>query len=113
MLNLVKFLKRNRPFLALKFKKTLKDAKSSWRNFPIRIKNRNKIYDKLNSINSLVKLNYLPPNHQDECYKNFKHNFDLKITEKVNSEILNLPCHQYMTKNEIETLSNHLLNLIN
>ena len=63
--------------------------------------------------NSLVKLNYLPPNHQDECYKNFKHNFDLKITEKVNSEILNLPCHQYMTKNEIETLSNHLLNLIN
>ena len=97
----------------IKFQKTLKEAKSSWRNFPIRIKNRNKIYDKLNSINSLVKLNYLPPNHQDECYKNFKHNFDLKITEKVNSEILNLPCHQYMTKNEIETLSNHLLNLIN
>ena len=97
----------------IKFQKTLKDSKSSWRNFQIIIKNRNKIYDKLNSINSLVKLNYLPPNHQDECYKNFKHNFDLKITEKVNSEILNLPCHQYMTKNEIETLSNHLLNLIN
>ena len=97
----------------IKFQHTLKDSKSSWRNFPIRIKNRNNIYDKLNSINPFVKLNYLPPNHKDECYKNFKHNFDLKITEKVNSEILNLPCHQYMTKNEIKTLSNQLLKLIN
>ena len=97
----------------IKFQDTLLEAKSAWRNFPIRIKNRNKIYDKLNSINPYVKLNYLPPNHKDACYKNFKHNFDLKITEKVNNEILNLPCHQYMTKKEIELLSNQVLKLIN
>jgi len=97
----------------IKFQDTLLEAKSAWRNFPIRIKNRNKIYDKLNSINPYVKLNYLPPNHKDACYKNFKHNFDLRITEKVNNEILNLPCHQYMTKKEIEILSNQVLKLIN
>ena len=97
----------------IKFQDTLLEAKSTWRNFPIRIKNRNKIYDKLNSINPYVKLNYLPPNHKDACYKNFKHNFDLRITEKVNNEILNLPCHQYMTKKEIELLSNQVLKLIN
>ena len=96
----------------IKFQDTLLEAKSAWRNFPIRIKNRNKIYDKLNSINPYVKLNYLPPNHKDACYKNFKHNFDLRITEKVNNEILNLPCHQYMTKKEIEILSNQVLKLI-
>ena len=97
----------------IKFQDTLLEAKSTWRNFPIRIKNRNKVYDKLNSINPYVKLNYLPPNHKDACYKNFKHNFDLRITEKVNNEILNLPCHQYMTKKEIEILSNQVLKLIN
>ena len=97
----------------IKFQDTLLEAKSTWRNFPIRIKNRNKVYDKLNSINPYVKLNYLPPNHKDACYNNFKHNFDLRVTEKVNNEILNLPCHQYMTKKEIELLSNQVLKLIN
>ena len=97
----------------IKFQHTLKNSISSWRNFPIRIKNRNIIYGKLNSLNSYVKLNYLPPNHKDACYKNYKHNFDLQITEKVNSEILNLPCHQYMTKKEIQNLSNQILKFTN
>tara|TARA_B100001057_G_C22849999_1_gene950598 strand:+ start:1192 stop:2292 length:1101 start_codon:yes stop_codon:yes gene_type:complete len=96
----------------IKFQHTLHEAKSAWRNFTIRVKNRNKVFDKLNSINPLVKLSYIPPNHQDKCYKNLKYNYDLKITEKISSEIINLPCHQYMTPNNIKDLSRNVLRLI-
>ena len=48
----------------------------------------------------------------DKCYKNIKNNYDLKITEKTSSEIINLPCHQYMTPNNIKDLSKNVLRLI-
>ena len=95
-----------------KISHTLQEAKSAWRNFTIRVKNRNKVFDKLNSINPSVKLSYIPPNHQDKCYKNLNNNYDLKITEKISSEIINLPCHQYMTPNNIKDLSKNVLRLI-
>ena len=82
-------------------------------NFPIRVKNRNMIYSKIYSKNSYVKLNYLPPNHKDNCYINFKNVNNLKITEKTSSEIINLPCHPYMHESEITKLSKDLLKIIN
>ena len=96
----------------IKIQHTLHEAKSAWRNFTIRVKNRDKVFDKLNSINSLVKLSYIPPNHMDKCYKNSKYSYDLRITEKTSSEIINLPCHQYMTPNNIKDLSKNVLRLI-
>jgi Predicted pyridoxal phosphate-dependent enzyme apparently involved in regulation of cell wall biogenesis len=91
----------------------LPNAKSAWRNFPIRVKNRNMIYSKIYSKNSSVKLNYLPPNHKDNCYINFKNVNNLKITEKTSSEIIILPCHPYMHESEITKLSKGLLKIIN
>ena len=96
----------------IKIQHTLHEAKSAWRNFTIRVKNRDKVFDRLNSINPLVKLSYIPPNHMDKCYKNLKYNYDLRITEKTSSEIINLPCHQYMTPNNIKDLSKNVLRLI-
>ena len=89
------------------------NAKSAWRNFPIRVKNRNIIYNKIYSKNSNVKLNYLPPNHKDNCYINLRSVNNLKITEKTSSEIINLPCHPYMDESEITKLSKDLLKIIN
>ena len=97
----------------IKIQKILPNAKSAWRNFPIRVKNRNIIYNKIYSKNSNVKLNYLPPNHKDNCYINLRSVNNLKITEKTSSEIINLPCHPYMAESEITKLSKDLLKIIN
>ena len=88
------------------------NAKSAWRNFPIRVKNRNMIYSKIYSKNSYVGL-IIYTNHKDNCYINFKNVNNLKITEKTSSEIINLPCHQYMHESEISKLSKDLLKIIN
>ena len=36
----------------------------------------------------------------------------LRVTEKISSEIINLPCHQYMTEKEIVKISKKILALI-
>ena len=97
----------------IKFQHTLNQSLSAWRNFPIRIKNRNTVYNKIYAKNSNIKLNYLPPNHKDVCYLNLKQKNDLKITEKISSEIMNLPCHPYMTEKEIINLSKSVLKIVN
>ena len=85
----------------IKFQLPYNNSLPVWRNFPIRIKKRNYIYNELFKKKFKVKLNYLPPNHLDICYSKFKKNIKLPITEKISSEIINLPCHPYMKINEI------------
>ncbi len=97
----------------IKFQKVLTNTKSAWRNFPIRVKNRNKIFDAVHSKNNNIKLNYLPPNHRDACYNKKLIINDLKATDKVSSEIINLPCHQYMSEKEIINICKIILNETN
>ena len=96
----------------IKFQSVYNNANSAWRNFPIRVKNRNYIYNSLYKKNLNVKLNYLPPNHQDDCYLHLGEKIKLPITELICSEIINLPCHPYISKNEIENISNNIINLL-
>ena len=97
----------------IKFQKVLAKTKSAWRNFPIRVQNRNKIFDAVYSKNNSIKLNYLPPNHRDVCYKKKLDINYLRATDKVSSEIINLPCHQYMSEKEIINICEIILNEIN
>jgi dTDP-4-amino-4,6-dideoxygalactose transaminase len=46
------------------------------------------------------------------CYKKLGENFNLKTTEMISSEIINLPCHQYMSKKEIAQISKNILSLV-
>ena len=96
----------------IKFQKVLDNSKSAWRNFTIRVKNRNKIYSELYDKNFKVALGYLPINYKDVCYKKLGKNFNLKTTKMISSEIINLPCHQYMTKKEIAQISKNILSLV-
>ena len=96
----------------IKFQKVLENSKSAWRNFTIRIKNRNQIYSQLYDNNFKVALGYLPINYKDVCYKKLGKSMNLKITEMISSEIINLPCHQYMSKKEIFKISKNILSLV-
>tara|TARA_B110000196_G_C20763024_1_gene483051 strand:+ start:162 stop:566 length:405 start_codon:yes stop_codon:yes gene_type:complete len=96
----------------IKFQTVLQNAKSAWRNFPIRVKNRNKIYSSLFDKGLKVSLGYLPINYKDACYNTIKNTPRLKITEKISSEIINLPCHPYMSHQEIIKISKNILSLI-
>ena len=96
----------------IKFQSVLHNARSAWRNFPIRVKNRNKIYSSLFDKKFKVSLGYLPINYKDICYNKIKNLPNLKITEKISSEIINLPCHPYMSQKEITKISKNILDLI-
>ena len=96
----------------IKFQKILENSKSAWRNFTIRVKNRNQIYSELYDKNFKVALGYLPINYKDGCYKKLGKNINLKTTEMISSEIINLPCHQYMSKKEILKISKNVLSLV-
>jgi len=96
----------------IKFQFVLPKCKSSWRNFSIRVKNRNKIYSQLYDKKIRIALGYLPINYKDAYYRKFNKNIRLRVTEKISSEIINLPCHQYMTEKEIVKISKKILALI-
>ena len=95
----------------IRFQETNQNCISAWRNFPIRVKNRNSIYNKLYNKNLNIKLNYLPPNHKDDCYAQCKKNPELPVTDKICSEIINLPCHPYMTKKELINIAKNIIKL--
>ena len=96
----------------IQFQSVCKNATSAWRNFPIRIKNRNYVYGQLYKKKLNVSLNYLPPNHKDVCYSHLKNKFKLPITETICSEIINLPCHPYISQNEIKKITKAIINLV-
>ena len=96
----------------IKFQKVLSNSKSAWRNFTIKVKNRNKIYSELYDKNFKVALGYLPINYKDKCYYQDEKKIKLNVTEKISSEIINLPCHQYMSEREILKISKNINKLI-
>ena len=96
----------------IKFQLPYKNSLPVWRNFPIRVKKRNYIYNELYKKKYKVKLNYLPPNHLDICYSKFNKKINLPITEKISSEIINLPCHPYMKIYEIKKICKTILDLV-
>ena len=59
-----------------------------------------------------IALGYLPINYKDAYYRKFNKKIRLRVTEKISSEIINLPCHQYMTEKEIVKISKKILALI-
>ena len=95
------------------FQKPYNNSFPVWRNFTIRVKNRNCIYNSLRKKGFKVYKGYIPPNHLDICYKNKTQKLiKLPITEKISKEIINLPCHPYITKKEITNISSHINNLL-
>ena len=103
----VKFYKQYLNLDTNEFQNYYQKTKPVWRNFTIKINNRNLVYNFLRKKGIDVFKGYHPPNHLDKCYKNLP-KVQLPITEKTSKQILNLPCHPYMSKKEIIKISNYI-----
>lgn len=81
-----------------------------WHQFVIRTEQRDIVQKRLgeNKIKTLV--HYPIPIHMQEAYKELKLNGTLELTEKLANEVLSLPIWPGMSKTQIDTVCNHLLN---
>lgn len=83
---------------------------SIWAQYTIRINNRAKILSKLNMTGIPAAVHYpLPINHQPAFFTKAA---DLKEAENASKEVLSLPFHPYIKKEEIEKVTDTLLSFI-
>ncbi len=127
----LKILKKNnlaRKFNASIYHKILKDEKNivlpiklnhsdhTYHQFTIKVQNNKRDFLKneldKNGIPSIIYYPY--PMHYHRAYKKFfKKDKNYKISEKLSLEVLSLPIHPYLTKKEIEYVSNKIINILN
>ncbi|MEM2080725.1 MAG: DegT/DnrJ/EryC1/StrS family aminotransferase [Candidatus Bathyarchaeia archaeon] len=90
-----------------------KNAKHVYHLYVIRCKERDllKQYLLKNEIQTLI--HYPIPVHKQEAYLNLSSRHQLPITEEICKEILSLPMFPQLTKKEIETVANAVINFQN
>lgn len=82
--------------------------------FAVRVKKRDKILKGLNRAGIAAMVHYPVPLHLQEVYRNLGyHRGDFPVAERVCREILCLPMHPYLTKKQIEYVSQTLIRLVN
>ncbi|MCM8783418.1 MAG: DegT/DnrJ/EryC1/StrS family aminotransferase [Candidatus Omnitrophica bacterium] len=78
--------------------------------FAVRVKNRNKVVEKLREKGISVLIHYPIPLHLQVAYKELGYKKgDFPVAEKVADEILSLPMSPHLTKKEIEYICDNLI----
>lgn len=72
--------------------------------FPIFSSRRDKLQAYLKEHGIATMIHYPIPPHKQECYSEWNH-LSLPITERIHREELSLPCHQMMTTNMVDYIS--------
>ncbi len=80
-------------------------AKHIYHLYVIRSKNRDKLKDYLDKHEIQTYIHYPIPVHQSKAYLEYKKIYKLPVTERICNEILSLPMHPWLTKEEIESIS--------
>lgn len=91
----------------------VKDGRTSvWAQYSIRVKDRDKVQEKLKELGLPIAIHYPLPLHLQECfeYLGYKKG-DFPIAELVSSEIMSLPMNPYLNDEEISYILNNLLSL--
>lgn len=81
------------------------DTEPTWYVYTIRVpsEHRDHVYEALIRQEIEVARHYLPANHLDDCYRHLGYAVgSLPETEAMCDELLSLPCHQYMSDDEVE-----------
>ena len=82
---------------------------SAWAQYSIRVKNREKLQEKLKGNGIPTAVHYPMPLHLQECFEYLGYNKgDFPISEIVSNEILSLPMNPYLTNKEINFISDEL-----
>ncbi len=89
-----------------------KHCKHVFHQYTIRLKTRDEIAIALNKKGIGTGIYYPLPIHKQPLYKNLGYNDSLPVAEKVASEVLSLPVHPSLSKQDIEVISNALHELL-
>ena len=89
---------------------TIKTNKTSvWAQYTVRVKDRDKIQNKLKKKGIPTTVFYPIPLHLQECFKylNYKKG-DFKISEKVSNEVISLPMNPFLTRDQINFITSSI-----
>ena len=90
----------------------LENSISVFAQYTLQTKNRDALIKKLQDKNIPVAIYYPIPLHLQEVYKKYSHK-SLPITERLAKEVLSLPMHPYLTKEEQDLVIEVILNFFN
>ena len=81
-------------------------ATSSWAQYSVRVKDRDKVQAKLKEVGIPTAVHYPIPLHLQECfeYLGYKKG-SFPISELISQEIMSLPINPYLSYEEIEYIS--------
>lgn len=87
-------------------------AQSAWAQYSIRIKNRDEVQLRLKEVGVPTAVHYPMPLHLQECFKYLGYKSgDFPVAEMISNEIMSLPMNPYLTKNEINYISEKFTSL--
>lgn len=89
------------------------DRTSAWAQYSVRVKDRNQVQYKLKQEGIPTAVHYPRPLHLQECfeYLGYKKG-DFPISELISEEIMSLPMNPYLSEEELNYISTHLLKLL-
>ncbi|MEX2355488.1 MAG: DegT/DnrJ/EryC1/StrS family aminotransferase [Thermaerobacterales bacterium] len=90
-------------------------AEPCWHSYTVRLpaERRDTVYESLYERGIETVRRYIPPNHLEECYQSLGYREgDLPETEAVARELLGLPCHPFLTDEEVGRVARELLDLL-
>ncbi len=90
-----------------------KDRTHVFQTYAVRVKNRDKVADKMKEKGISVLIHYPIPLHLQEAYKDLKHKKgDFPVSEKISDEILSLPMFPHMKKEQVEYVCSSLKDVL-
>ena len=83
------------------------DRDCVWHIFPVFCEYRDQLQQYLRENGVETQIHYPIPPHKQRCYREWNH-LSFPITEQIHAQELSIPCHQAMTKKEVDEIINLL-----
>ena len=83
------------------------DRDCVWHIFPVLCEHRDRLQQYLKDNGVETQIHYPIPPHKQHCYSDWNH-LSFPITEQIHAQELSIPCHQAMTKKEVDEIINLL-----
>ena len=81
----------------------LSERDSVWHIFPVFCEHRDELQQYLRENGVETQIHYPIPPHKQQCFKEWNQ-LSFPITEQIHSQELSIPCHQAMTKEEVDMI---------
>lgn len=83
------------------------DSSSVYHVFPLLCAKRNELQQYLETNGVQTQIHYPIPPHKQKCYRKWN-TYTFPITERIHDQELSIPCHQALTKKEVELVADLL-----